>query len=139
MTTALMTEARRLAAIAWMKKESAHPTRDRQNECLRTVRIALNISSGADWAIHAWQAADPEYSHTAMIPEAGTPFFLIGSGKFGHIVLVDVPGKTVDKTTVFSTDIRRPGKIDLVTIGYLRKKWGMRKLGWTTRLNGQDL
>lgn len=134
-----MTEGRRDAARAWMRKESAHPTRDRQNECLRTVRIALQIPSGADWAIHAWQAADPEWSHTAMIPQAGTPFFLMGSGKFGHIVLVETAGKTVDATTIWSTDIKRAGKIDLVTIGYLRKKWGMRKLGWTTRLNGVDL
>lgn len=130
---------RRAAARAWSRKESAHPTRNRFEECLRTVRIALGIPSGADWAIHAWDAADPAYSHTAKIPEAGTPYFFKGAGKFGHIVLVETPGHDIRSTTVWSTDIKRHGKVDLVTIGYIEDHWGMKGLGWTTRLNGVDI
>lgn len=129
---------RRAAARAWMRKESKTPTRDRLNECLRTVRIALGIGSGADWAIHAWNQAKG-YRHSIKIPEAGTPYFFLGAGKFGHIVLVDTPGKTINSTTCWSTDILRKGDVDLVTIGYIKKHWGMKGLGWSTRLNGMDL
>lgn len=128
---------RRAAAIAWMVEESANPTRDRTNECLRTVRISLGVPARADWAIHAWDAA--QHKHTSSIPQAGTPYFFKGSGKYGHIVLVDTPGKDVDSTTVWSTDIKRHGKVDKTTIGYIKSHWAMRGLGWATDLNGVDI
>lgn len=128
---------RRDAARAWMRKESAHPTRNRKNECQRTVRIALGIGPGAVSAIAAWLAADPVFSHTVKIPEAGTAFYFRG-GSYGHAVLVEKPGKTVASTTVWSTDIRRSGCVDLTTIGEIKKRWGYQPLGWTTHMNGVD-
>lgn len=127
-------------AAAWMLHESLYPSRDRTNECLRTVRIALGVPSGADWAIHAWDAAlAARNTHQVALPAPGTPYFFKGSGKYGHIVLVDVnqdANRTVDSTYVWSTDIKRPGKVDRVTIGYIKRHWGMRGLGWTSVLNG---
>lgn len=128
---------RRAAARAWMRKESLHPTRNRKNECQRTVRIALGIGPGAPSAIAAWLEADPAFSHTVKIPEAGTAVYLKG-GKFGHAVLVEKPGKDISSTTVWSTDIRRQGCVDLTTIGSIEKRWGYKYLGWTTKMNGVE-
>lgn len=125
-------------SLAWWAKESANPTRNRYNECLRTVRISDGCPGGTDWAIHVWTQARAADKRGAggQIPPAGAPYVLRTGSKYGHIVTVHSPGKTLNDTKVWSTDIKRHGKCDLTTIGELRKKWGCVPLGWVVRLNG---
>lgn len=122
-------------STGWMLQESLHPTADRTDQCLKTVRLALDIPSKYDWAIHAWEGAAAADQHSFYVPPKGVPYFFKGAGQYGHIVLVDTPGETVGETLVWSTDIKRKGKIDKVTIAYIEKHWGMKGLGWTTTLN----
>lgn len=128
-------------SLAWWAKESAHPTRYRYNECLRTVRISDDCPGGTDWAIHVWTNAKPENKFGAKgeIPPVGAPYIFRTNAKYGHIVTVYKQGKTLNDTQVWSTDIKRKGKVDLTTIGTLRRKWGCIPMGWVNKLNGKPI
>lgn len=132
---------RRTAARAWMKKESAHPTADRYRQCQKTCRLALGIGPGADTAYHAFRAAPQSGTHHG-VPQAGVPYYFeskSGPSGAGHVVIVEKPGKDIRSTTVWSTDIKRHGCVDLTTIGHLIDAWGEQPLGWLTNMNSTEL
>lgn len=97
--------------------------------CLKWVRSALDIDARYPSAIVAWNHVAREDRHGGARPPAGVPVFW-AIGKYGHVALSDGDGR------VWSTDIKRRGKVDRVTIDYINARWGARYLGWGETLNG---
>jgi len=113
-------------------QESEHPTHDYTDLCLKFVRTMLLIPAKYPTAAAAWRGAGGaagKYTHTLRPPKAGFPVFFAPN----HIALAN------DATHVWSTDIRRKGKVDLVPIKEIESKWGLRYLGWSEVLNGQKV
>lgn len=98
--------------------------------CLKWVRSCFDIPARYPSAIVAWNHVAREDRHGGKRPPAGVPVFW-AIGKYGHIALSDGDGR------VWSTDIRRRGKVDRVTIDYVNNHWGARYLGWSETLNGK--
>ena len=118
-------------ALANVKQESLHPTLEGTGFCLRDVRKQYGIDAGSPTAIAAWNAAGNKNTHTWYDAPAGVPVFWSGgSTGAGHIAIADGLGN------VWSTDIRREGKFDLVPLAEIHNKWGLKYLGWTNTLNG---
>lgn len=106
--------------------------------CLKSVRTSLGIPGGSASAKAAWAAVHHDDKYPKKLPPPGVPGFLDhpNGSKYGHIVLVEKTGHDLDSTLVWSNDILAKGKISLVSIGYIKKHWGMKWLGFSTTLNG---
>lgn len=102
--------------------------------CLENVRKQYDIAAdGTLTAFIAWQHSmvKPDATHTFYKAPAGVPVFWSGgSAGDGHIAIADGHGN------VWSTDILRPAKWDLVPLGLIASKWNLKPLGWSSRLNG---
>ena len=99
--------------------------------CLQNVRGAYGIGAKYPSAIAAWNGVADKYVHTWYNPPAGVPVFWSGGSQgFGHVAISDGNGN------VWSTDIKREGKWDLVPIAEIHTKWGLNYEGWTELLNG---
>jgi hypothetical protein len=116
-----------LAAVAVASAESVRPTRDWAGWCLMFVRICLGIAKHYNDAADAWAGAKAK--HTTGVPPVGVPVFW-AIGAHGHVALSAGGGY------VWSTDIRRRGRVDRVPISEVTSRWGARYLGWTGDLNG---
>jgi hypothetical protein len=119
-----------VGAVTRAANEARSPSRDWTGYCLMWVRTMLGIPVKYPSAIKAWEGAADK--HTSGNPPEGVPVFWRG-GNFGHVALSAGGGK------VYSTDIRRRGKVDLVPITEIRDRWGYTYLGWATDLNGVDI
>lgn len=116
-------------ALAAVAAQSKHPTLVGTGMCLRDVRMQYGLGFIAPTAYEAWSMQPDAHIHTFYLPPAGVPVFWSGghSGA-GHIAIADGNGN------VWSTDIKRPGKFDLVPIAKIHSAWGLKLLGWTDRL-----
>ena len=116
------------------KIESLHPSADWDHLCLKFVRTMLHVPARARTAYQAWVLAggnDGAYTHTVVPAPASVPVFWAGRpGSAGHVALSAGNGK------VWSSDIMREGKVDLVDLHEIHRKWGLRYLGWSETLNG---
>lgn len=118
-------------ALAFALAQSLLATRDWYDDCQLFVRTALGCPGGAATAYQAWLAVPDGARHGFYNPPAGVPaFWRGGSNGDGHTAL------TVGDGTVWSTDIKRHGKIDKVAITEIHDKWGLEYLGWTESDNG---
>lgn len=118
-------------ALANAKALSAAGTSVGSGLCLANVRKAYGIGAEYPSAITAFDAVPSEYTHTWYNPPAGVPVFWSGgSAGDGHIAIADGNGN------VWSTDIKREGKWDLVPIAEIHSNWGLKYEGWTEILNG---
>lgn len=138
--------ARRKKAIAIEK------ARDESNEaiwyqlCLKSVRTALGVGSGAMSAKIAWDQVADDDKYTGKLPLLGVPLWMDkpAGSKYGHIVLVASVTKAketgkIEDVLVYSNDIKVKGQISLVSVGYLLRNWGMVYKGWATTLNGERI
>jgi hypothetical protein len=103
-------------AVARAAKESAHPTANLGGLCDHFVGFAWGLphSGQVDAASH-WKAIPASRKHpgnAADAPSGALVFF-----NPDHVALSAGGGK------VWSTDISRPGKVDLVTIATITSKW----------------
>lgn len=81
--------------------------------------------SGYVSAIAHWQAVPASFRHPGNgDPPAGALLFW-EIGEYGHIAIAVAPGQAA------STDIRRKGKVDVVPITEIHRRWGAAYLGWT--------
>lgn len=119
-------------ALAAVKQESLHPTLpDTTGQCLHDVRTMYGIEVGSPTAIDAYKTAGGKNQHTWYDAPAGVPVFWSGgSTGAGHIAISDGLGN------VWSTDIRRDGRFDLVPLAEIHNKWNLKYVGWTNTLNG---
>lgn len=112
--------------------------------CLKNARIKFDAPSlavvdpkkypdgGTAAEAFAYEAAkNPDPTHGWYNPPAGVPVFWSGgSAGAGHVAISDGKGN------VWSTDIERSGKWDLVPVADIHARWGLKYLGWSERLNG---
>lgn len=123
--------ASKVAATSNAKHQQTNPSQNWHDLCLKFVRTVLQVPAKAPRAIDAWHAVPDGHQHGWYNPPAGVPVFWSGgSSGAGHVALADGHGH------VYSSDILRDGKVDLVPIATIHAKWGLTYLGWTESLNG---
>lgn len=108
-------------ALAFAESERANATENYHNMCDHFVAECYGFGgSGYTTALEHWNAVSGHRSGTGA--PAGSLYFWDGGD--GHVALADGRGN------VYSNDIRRDGKIDLVPIGEIAATWGKTLLGW---------
>jgi hypothetical protein len=115
-------------AMSWARDQIARPSQDWTRLCLSFVRQSYGLPVVWPRADVAWDKA--KHQHPTQDPSsipAGVPVFWAPN----HVAISTGGGMCI------STDAKRRGKPDLVTIDSLTRAWGMTLLGWTEDLNGQ--
>lgn len=122
---------RALDSQTFAQQQCNDPTQDWYGLCQRFTRLALSCPQGAPSAAAAWDDVPEDLQHTWYYPPVGVPVYWSG-GKtgYGHAALSDGNGQ------VWSTDILRKGKVDLVHINLIHNRWNLTYLGWTETCNG---
>ncbi|MDQ1103800.1 hypothetical protein [Nocardioides zeae] len=118
---------------SWVDSDRRAPTLsgDWLAWCLVFVRSCFGVDARFLSAIKAWNGADRRHvtSRSETIPE-GVPVFWRTRGPHGHVAL------SLGNGYVLSNDILRRGRIDVVHIDVITKRWNATLLGWTEDLNG---
>lgn len=123
--------ARGLHSIVYAAAQHANPSKSWHDLCLAFSNYAENAPHLGGTAYGAWVRAGRKHQHGYYNPPLGVPvFWKGGSAGAGHVAIADGNGN------VWSTDIRRDGKVDLVPIGEIHAQWGLVYLGWLDELNG---
>lgn len=121
---------RRAKALATAHADMVNDTELGEGMCLKNVRLWLEVAAEYPTAIAAFKGAGNLDQHSWYNPPAGVPVFWSGgSTGAGHVALADGLGN------VYSTDILRKGKCDLVPIATIHARWGLTYQGWTETLN----
>lgn len=130
-------DERRDAARVNARLEAEMATFDWSGQGLKFVRTMLDVEPPASpvSAKAALERTMWDDRHYESVPPPGVPFYF-EVGRNWHVVLVERSGSTVDKTLVWSTDILRPGRPDLVSIGYIRRNWQAKPQCWVEVLLG---
>jgi hypothetical protein len=116
-------------AIAQAHAEHLSPSRDWAGLCLAFARSCYGVPARHRSAATAWAAARRRRGDRKA--PLGAPVWWTGGAKgYGHVALSRGDG------TVWSTDVRRRGKVDVVPIGAITKAWGLSFGGWSADLNG---
>ena len=111
-------------ALAWAEGQRQNPTQNWSGLCQKFARSCWDINPGYPSAIAAWNAQAAKYKHSDRNVPPGALVYFSG-GQYGHATF------SAGGTKIYSTDILRRGKVDLVDISTIEKKWGLRYLGWT--------
>lgn len=119
------------AALAFARSQRQSPTRNWTGMCLAFCRQTWGLAGGVPDANASWRMARDKRTSIMSAP-AGAPVWW-AVGKHGHIAIADGKGNC------YSTDIRRRGKVDLVPIGEVQRRWRAQPLGWSPYLNGHRL
>lgn len=117
-------------AIVWARSQITSRSQDWTGWCQKFVRSSFGVGGGFASAIAQWEGA--RYPHWTTDPNSaprGAPVFWAG-GKFGHVALSLGDGRCI------STDAKRRGWPDIVTIDSISRNWGYEFLGWTEDMNG---
>ena len=114
----------------WMKTKRSGV----QGYCLKICREAWGLPAQDPSAIEEWESIRPSRKFTNWRDAPiGAPHFWSG-GKYGHVGL-----QANKKGYILSTDAPKGDLIGRVRIGWFRKHWGYKYLGWTTELQGKKL
>lgn len=118
--------------FAYAQTQHDHPTRDWTGYCLIFVRTAFGVGSRYASAASAWEHAEHRHPETDpdKIPRGVPVFWTGGSHGYGHIALSRGDG------TCWTTDLIRPGKVDVAPIAEVHTRWGLTLVGWTEDING---
>lgn len=114
------------AALARANKEVVNPSRDWTRDCQMFARTPVRATAFGTTALKAWQTTPDENKHYTYPPRPGSIAYYANPKNpgAGHAVFVGDNGK------VYSTDIKRTGKIDIVNWNVFQTKWNMAYLGW---------
>lgn len=116
-------------AIAAARHQSENGPEFGVGLCLQRCRICFGVDSKYPDAAAAWAGA--QYKHTRGVPPRGTlVFWTGGSHGHGHIAISAGDG------CCWSTDIKRLGRFDKVSIDLIHEQWGMTYAGFTEDING---
>lgn len=111
-------------AVAYALSEVIAPDMNYQNQCDKFTAWCYGYEgSGYISAIEHWNAIPRNFKFGNLATLSGSLVFY-SIGNYGHATLCVGPG------LVASTDIKRVGKVDVVSIGYISQKWGAQYLGW---------
>lgn len=99
---------------------------------MKFARLACGITTGANSAIDAWEAAERKHWHAT--PPRGVPVFWAGgSHGYGHVAI------SSGDWDCYSTDVVVADQVRWCVMPLIRLRWGLRYLGWTEDLNGVSL
>ena len=117
-------------AIAFARDESKGPTRNWNNLCLQFVRTCYRVPPREPNARLGWANAKKRHktSNAASIP-AGVPVWWNTKTTNDHVAI------SAGNGMCYSTDVPR-GKVGLIGINDLSKRWGATLLGWSEDING---
>jgi len=111
-------------AASWAIEQTKNNSSGWNNYCEKFAETAWGKAGRYRSAIAHWQTAVKEKrAYQGKNAPPGAMVFW-GGGQYGHVAVSIGGGKVV------STDIKRPGKADIVSIDYVTKKWGKTYLGW---------
>jgi len=113
-------------AVGFATKQVRNANDEWFYSCQRFVRTALGLKADAGSAIASWRETPARYRHTSANPPAGVPVYWAPN----HVALSAGHGM------VYSNDIKHRGKVNLVPAALIEKKWGAKRLGWATWMNG---
>ncbi len=116
-------------AISWANRQVYRPSQDWTYLCQSFARQAVGASAFGTTALNAWRSTPRQHQHFTYPPPPGSiAYYSNASGTgAGHAVFVG------DNGYVYSNDIKRTGKIDIVKWNVFQSKWGMKYLGWIDR------
>jgi len=111
-------------ALAFAENERRRGVARWSGLCQKFARSCWDINPGYASAKDAWNAQNPKHQHHDRTPPAGALVYFLG-GQYGHATFSAGGGH------IYSTDILRAGRVDLVTISTIERKWGLKYAGWT--------
>lgn len=113
-------------ALGWANAQVMNPSRDWTRDCQMFARSAVGAKAFGTTALRAWQGTPEENRHYTYPPRPGSIAYYVNPRNpgAGHAVFVG------DNGMVYSTDIKRTGKIDIVKWDTFKTTWGMQYLGW---------
>lgn len=119
-------------ALAACLTESSRPSRDWTDSCLMFVRTMYGVAAKWPDAATAWRSAVHKHPTTDphAIPRGVPVWWTGGSHGYGHVAVA------VGNGQMWTTDLIRPGKVDLAPISQVHTKWGLQLVGWTEDING---
>lgn len=102
--------------------------------CLRTCREAWDLPADQPSAIKEWESIPAKYKNTDWRKApVGAPHFWAG-GEYGHVAI-----QSRWRGFVYSTDAPIADRVGTVNIGWFRKRWGYRYLGWAKSFQNERL
>jgi hypothetical protein len=118
-------------AIRWGRQQIANPSQDWYRLCLMFVRMCFGVPMRERDAGAAWDTAQHKHptQDAGSIP-AGVPVFWELTSVADHVALSIGAGKCL------SNDVKRRGRISVVSIDSITSSWGGQLKGWTEDLNG---
>ena len=119
------------SALRAARRESLKPTTDWTGLCLKFARSMWGVPALHRNAITAWNECPPEHRHSGTAPAGALIVWDIG--QHGHVAVALGHG------VCWTTDLVRRGKVDCVASTLVTVRWGGRRLGWMSQVNGVDL
>lgn len=113
-------------AVAWAARQVDHPSQGWKGVCLSFVAQCYGWGgAGVNTAWQSWQQTPERLCHYRGVPLAGALVYWRGGSRgFGHVAISAGSGR------VYSTDIKRTGQVDRVTINTITRGWRMVYRGW---------
>lgn len=123
---------RRLDAVAYARAQVLSGADHWYGLCQKFTRTACGAGPGAPSAISAWRNLPRSDKHSGPRPPFGVPVYW-SVGRYGHAAVSAGHGY------VYSTDIKRHGRVDKVSIDYICRRWNADYLGWAETINGRRM
>jgi len=112
-------------AVAFAEGQRRHPTQSWDNLCQAFSRQCVGADAWAASARLAYNAIPSNHKHSSTPPPAGSlVYYGPTSYGYGHVTFA------IDNGYVYSNDILRRGKIDVVRWNTFEDAWGYRFRGW---------
>lgn len=114
-------------AIDWAKKQADNPSQSWDRLCLSFVAHAYGWSaSGVPYAIDHYSAVPRSMRHDGdRTPPPGALVYWDTGQRAGHVALY------LGNGMIASNDIRQKGRISIVPMDEIDRKWGAKYIGWT--------
>lgn len=116
-------------AVAYAAGQVKRPDKNYLRLCAHSMSWYYGYYSyGYPSASAGGNATPKKLRHSVKDPKpipAGALVYFVNQGQYGHVVLSNGDGR------VYSNDINRAGKIDLVPLSVFKKKWGYKPSFWT--------
>jgi hypothetical protein len=112
-------------ALAYAQAEVKSASQNWSNQCQHFARVCVGAAAWAPSAREAFNATPAANRHSSPNPPAGAIVYYGYADKgYGHAVLSAGGG------LCYSTDIKRPGRVDLVPLSLPVTQWGLPYRGW---------
>ncbi len=111
-------------ALTWAKAQSVNPSRDYTNLCQLFARSCVGAAAWAPSARLAFNAVPQANRHQGIPPLGALVYYGDAHAGNGHATFSAGSGY------VYSTDIKRRGKVDKVPYLQPVKSWGLPYRGW---------